>query len=381
MTKKTFNAKIFLKEVRNAHAERDKRLTGAVKITDTLAETFYDVRNLGKTLSNHFNEMGGSDTLDLLLRRFLLLCQRNKKEPPGHAWPSIAKELMQELFKNKKAFPQVKMKQLIALTVSQGDDLVSVFNDLEFSDLAETPWIFAVAARRPHNPKAFLRKIQINIKELSKNPKFANFSETPGIYRQASTYYVNDPQSFLHQVNTRIKALSETEPFKCFTKMPWIYKHAAVNYPAPGSAEKYLNKVIKTTNELKAKKEFKPLLETPYVFNVAAIKHPGKPTEFLRNIISTVERLKSDPAFSYFQEFPGVFLEAAVTEPSNPDQFLKEVQQNIEILKKDPDLTPLRTKPGLFKRAAVSYRENPKEFLLKVISGHEKPANYPSISF
>jgi hypothetical protein len=227
-----------MSEVRQVQRESDRPLRGKTFLSDGIQSESKRTRDHSGLLAELARSSEGyvpPNVQQLAFERFEEMCRRRKLSIPKELRPPIYRLLALELVVNSSVL-QAEPEQIASATLYNGslDEMVS-----RFADFRDTPWIFRhVAVNNPSDPEGFLTGVLETITRLSADERFADFRDTPGIFQRAAVHNSSDPEGFLTGVLETITRLSADERFADFRDTPGIFRQAAVNNPS--DPESYL---------------------------------------------------------------------------------------------------------------------------------------------
>ena len=86
----------------------------------------------------------------------------------------------------------------------------------------------------PTDPEGFLVGVREAITRLKADDRFADFRDTPGIFRDAAVHHTKDPEGFLIGVREAISRLEADDRFADFRDTPWIFRRSQWQPERPG---------------------------------------------------------------------------------------------------------------------------------------------------
>jgi hypothetical protein len=272
-------ALVFAGQARDAQSISGKKLTGGNSLSP---ESLGAIRKAisGRAIADVIGKAGTGDVACKLFERFEEMCRRRRFTVDAELRPALFEILAGELAANHAALGG-SAARLVAVTVLQG-------------------------AIGP---------------ELTADPEFARFRQSPGVFTQAAVNHPSDPGTFLRRLSATIDALAKDEELKRFRKTPFVFTKAAMHYPlGPGN---FLRKASAAMDKLAREPEFKRFRRTPFVFAKAALVYPSDPRAFLRKAAGAMDAIAREPEFKHLREAPGLFTRAALGYPSDPRAYLR----------------------------------------------------------
>lgn len=355
-----------MQTVRKKQAKRAKPLAGMIKLSPDQKVAAQQ----SAALIQVFNATAGYEALNTLMIRFLDMARRNEVAIPEKKMPLIAAMLLREWAMNVEALAlKKKFDQLLPLTLYQGADFATAPTEPRFKEFHDTLGIFRqVAIYYPMRPRAHLKFMKDTIRALKADDEFAEFRDTPGIFRTAVNTRPGNPAEFLRMVQAHIARLSLDPRFKEYETTPSIIKLAAIhNVNDPEAFLLKVQKNIKTLSKDPALKFFK---DSPGIIKHAAVSHPGEARKFLLEIIQTSKALAQEKEFAKLaQDHEGIIVFAACYYRTDPRKFLRSYKETFDDLFADPEYESLRQHRWAFKYAAKNMPSDPRGFMDKILSG------------
>jgi hypothetical protein len=222
-----FDAGLFVATIRRDQRASGKSLMGRPSLTQ---DTLSAIRLTAKHLLNVAPDgIVTSEDAEFLAVRFEEMCRRQKRHVDSQHRPAILQHLVTDLLVNCTATGSTP-RQLVSVTLYWGGICPSLPG--EFAEFGDTPWIFKHAAiNNAWDPRGLLCKVRADIGAMSGEHEFGVFADTPGIIKYAVLNNPADPRDLLRRVQADIVALPLEAEFRNFHNTPWIFKYAATHNP------------------------------------------------------------------------------------------------------------------------------------------------------
>ena len=197
------------------------------------------------------------------------------------------------------------------------------FFEGEFASFVSSPSIVFHAARHYKDPRAFLRRVEVDVAEILSEEEFAGFVSSPWIVRHAAVNNPKGPRAFLRRVEVDVAEILSEEEFAGFISNPSIVRDAAVNNKDPRA---FLRRVEVDMAAILSEPEFEGFVETPSIVLHAAVSYKD-PRAFLRRVEVDVAKILSEEEFEGFVETPSIVRQAAVTYPKDARAYLRKLMK------------------------------------------------------
>jgi hypothetical protein len=195
----------FMEKVREKQYKEGKPMRGATGIDESVKQAIASASNNSGFISSlEESDIISNQNATKMFVRFEEMCRRRNMEMSAEIRPSIMKILCGELFSNQTAFTD-NSDEVLSVTVYHGS-VLGLLAETEFAEFKDSPFIFKRAVVGfPSDPRGFLRKVIADTKSLSSDERLKEFSDVPFIFRYAAVHNPKEPAKLLLDLSDSIK--------------------------------------------------------------------------------------------------------------------------------------------------------------------------------
>lgn len=214
-----------------------------------------------------------ADVQGVLFERFEEMCRRRDVSIPGELRPAVYRLLALEAAVNASVF-EAEPRHVASATVLHGSLGYLAERFPEYAGLLRK-----TLRHSPTDPEGVLTRTREIEARLAEDERFADFRDTPFVFRVVAIGNPTDPEDYLLRARAAVDRLAADERFADFRDTPGLFRQAAVRNTS--DPEGYLTRVRTTTARLAADDRFAHLRGTPHLFGKAAANYPSDPEGFL----------------------------------------------------------------------------------------------------